>query len=99
MFLICFAYEMQARIRWSQAGSQHTLGHAPAGPVASAFGLSTRAVFSWLAKFAEGGQNVLLARLVPGNPPKIGADEMRCIAQAVRDHSLSSSNFVLAWKY
>ena len=66
---------------------------ATVASVATAFGVSTRAVFGWLARFAEGGQNALLARPVPGRPPKISADEMRWIAQAVRDHSPQQFRF------
>jgi len=66
---------------------------ASVASVAAALGLSTRTIFSWLAKFAEGGQNALLAKPVPGRPPKISVDEMRWIAQAVRDHSPQQLQF------
>ncbi|WP_152389648.1 IS630 family transposase [Azotobacter salinestris] len=55
--------------------------------VAAAFGVNIRSVFRWLSDFANGGQNALLAKPVPGRPPRIGAEEMRWLAQAVRDHS------------
>lgn len=61
--------------------------------VASALGVSTRAVFGWLAKFAEGGQNALLAKPIPGRPPKITAEEMRWIAQAVKDNTPQQLKF------
>ena len=60
---------------------------APVTSVAAAYGLSVRTIFSWLAKFADGGQNALLAKPISGRPPKISAEEMRWIAQAVRDNS------------
>lgn len=66
---------------------------ATVASVAAAFGVSTRAVFSWLAQFAEGGQNALLAKPISGRPPKISADEMRWIAQAVRDNSPQQFKF------
>lgn len=66
---------------------------ATVASIAAAFGVSTRTVFSWLAQFAEGGQNSLLAKPIPGRPPKINADEMRWIAQAVRDNSPQQFKF------
>ncbi|MCK0512466.1 IS630 family transposase [Aromatoleum buckelii] len=55
--------------------------------VAAAFGVNVRSVFRWLADFASGGQNALLAKPIPGRPSKVSAEEMRCLAQAVRDHT------------
>jgi transposase len=55
--------------------------------VAAAFGLNVRTVFTWLAKFSEGGEEALLAKPIPGRPPKVSDEEMRWIAQAVRDHT------------
>lgn len=66
---------------------------ATVASIAAAFGVSTRTVFSWLAQFAEGGQNALLAKPIPGRPPKISAEEMRWIAQAVRDNSPQQFKF------
>lgn len=61
--------------------------------VAKAFGLNIRTVFDWLAKFAAGGQNALLAKPIPGRPPKISAEEMRWIARAVTDHTPQQFKF------
>lgn len=66
---------------------------ATVASIAAAFGVSTRTVFSWLAQFAEGGQNALLAKPIPGRPPKISAEEMQWIAQAVRDNSPQQFKF------
>jgi transposase len=66
---------------------------APVTSVAAAYGLSVRTIFSWLAKFADGGQNALLAKPISGRPPKISAEEMRWIAQAVRDNSPQQFKF------
>lgn len=66
---------------------------ATVASIAAAFGVSARTVFSWLAQFAEGGQNALLAKPIPGRPPKISAEEMRWIAQAVRDNSPQQFKF------
>ncbi|MFV0371149.1 MAG: IS630 family transposase [Azonexus sp.] len=55
--------------------------------VAAAFGVNVRSVFRWLANFASGGQNALLAKPIPGRPAKVSAEEMRWLAQAVRDNT------------
>ncbi|WP_175962553.1 IS630 family transposase [Burkholderia pyrrocinia] len=55
--------------------------------VAAAYGVNERSVYRWLADFAHGGQNALLAKSIPGRPPKVSAEEMQWLAQAVRDHS------------
>lgn len=55
--------------------------------VAAAFGVNVRSVFRWLADFASGGQNALLAKPIPGRPSKVSAEEMRWLAQAVRDNT------------
>lgn len=61
-------------------------GQHPAD-IAAAFGVSARAVYDWLAKFADGGQSALLAKPIPGRPPKVNAEEMRWIANAVKDNT------------
>lgn len=61
--------------------------------VAAAFGMNATTIFRWLAKFAEGGQNALLAKPIPGRPPKISAEEMRWIAQAVKDNTPQQFKF------
>ena len=55
--------------------------------VAAAFGLNVRTVFTWLAKFSDGGEEALLAKPIPGRPPKVTDEEMQWIAQAVREHT------------
>ncbi len=55
--------------------------------VAAAFGLNVRTVFSWLAKYSDGGEDALLTKPIPGRPAKVSDEEMRWIAQAVRDHT------------
>lgn len=61
--------------------------------VAAAYGLSVRTIFNWLAKFAAGGQTALLAKPIPGRPAKVSAEEMRWIAQAVRDNAPQQFKF------
>lgn len=55
--------------------------------VAAAYGVNVRSVFRWLADFANGGQNALLAKPISGRPPKISAEEMRWLANAVKDYT------------
>lgn len=55
--------------------------------VAAAYGINVRSVFRWLADFANGGQNALLAKTIPGRPPKVSEEEMRWLAKAVRENT------------
>lgn len=47
----------------------------------------------WLADFANGGQNALLAKPIPGRAPKLSAEEMAWIARAVRDNTPQQFKF------
>jgi transposase len=61
--------------------------------VAAAYGLNERTVFRWLSMFANGGQNALLAKPVPGRPPKVTPEQMRWIARAVREDTPQQFKF------
>ena len=61
--------------------------------VAAAYGLNERTVFRWLSKFVNGGQTALLAKPVPGRPPKVTPEEMRWIARTVRDDTPQQFKF------
>lgn len=61
--------------------------------VAAASGLNVRTVYRWLADFANGGQNALLAKAIPGRPPKISEEEMLWLAQNIREHSPQQFKF------
>lgn len=65
----------------------------PAPQVAAAFGLNVRTVYRWLADFASGGQNALLAKAISGRPPKISEQEMLWLAQNIREHSPQQFKF------
>ncbi|AAP86164.1 IS630-like element IS885 family transposase (plasmid) [Cupriavidus necator H16] len=61
--------------------------------VAAALGVNVRSVFRWLADYASGGQRALLAKPIPGRPSKVSGDEMRWLAQAVRDNTPQQYKF------
>ena len=61
--------------------------------VAAAYGVNVRSVFRWLADFANGGQKALLAKPIPGRPPKVTEEEMRWLANAVRDNTPQQFKF------
>jgi transposase len=45
--------------------------------VAIALGLHRKTVYAWLKKHREGGRNALLARPVPGRPPRLNEEQLR----------------------
>lgn len=53
--------------------------------VAATLGVNIRTVFRWLSDYANGGQTALLAKTIPGRPPKVTVEEMAWIAKTVRD--------------
>jgi transposase len=61
--------------------------------VAEVLGVSTRAVYDWLAKFAAGGQQALLAKPISGRPPKVTAEEMRWLAETIKDNTPQQLKF------
>jgi len=44
--------------------------------VAAALGLHRKTVYGWLAKFREGGRDALVAKPVPGRPPKLSGAQI-----------------------
>jgi len=65
----------------------------PVAQVAAAFGVNERSVFRWLASFAEGGQNALLAKPIPGRPSKVTPEQMAWIARTVQDKTPQQLKF------
>lgn len=67
-----------------------------AASVARAFGVNERSVFRWLADFASGGQQGLLAKPIPGRPPKVGPEEMRWLATTLKEETPQQFKFEYA---
>lgn len=61
--------------------------------VAAAFGINIVTLYKWLSRYASGGQNALLAKPIPGRPPKISEAEMKWIANAVKDNTPMQHKF------
>jgi transposase len=59
-----------------RAVDQVRQGASPAD-VAAALGLHRSAVYGWLGKYQDGGRGALLARPVPGRPPRLKPLQMR----------------------
>jgi transposase len=47
--------------------------------VAAALGLHRKTVYGWLAKYRDGGWGALMAKPVPGRPPRLSALQMRAL--------------------
>lgn len=68
----------------------------PVTTVAGALGVNVRTVFRWLSHYASGGQPALLAKPIPGRPPKVTAEEMRWLARMLTDHTPQQFKFEFA---
>lgn len=64
--------------------------------VADTLGVNIRSVFRWLSDYAGGGQNALLGKSPPGAKPKLGPEELRWLAETVRDHTPQQLKFDFA---
>jgi transposase len=51
--------------------------------VAQALGLHRKTVYGWLAKFREGGRDALVAKPVPGRPPKPSGAQIARLYQLI----------------
>src|SRR6266540_1718330 len=54
--------------------------------IAQALGMTRAAVYSWLAKYREGGLDALKARPVPGRPPKLSGAQLRRLYRAYQQN-------------
>ncbi|WP_251973654.1 IS630 family transposase [Sphaerotilus microaerophilus] len=64
-----------------------------AADVARLFGVTSRAVYKWVAAFSEGGQNALAAKSGAGRPLKLNEEQLRWIADTVRDNTPDQLKF------
>ncbi len=68
------------------AGKAVGEGDSPA-QIARVLGINVRFVYRWIAAYASGGQNALLAQPIPGRPAKITEDEIRRLSQTLKDQT------------
>jgi len=64
--------------------------------VADAFGFNERTVYTWLSKYAEGGQKGLQNQPKSGRPKTLSDSEMRWLARTVRDETPEQMKFPYA---
>jgi len=55
--------------------------------IGEAMGVAERSVFRWLASYASGGQQALLAKPIPGRPAKVSDEVLRWLAKVVREET------------
>ncbi len=70
-------------------------GESPA-QIARVLGINVRSVYRWIAAYASGGQNALLAQPIPGRPAKITEDEIRWLSQTLKDQTPMQFKFDFA---
>jgi transposase len=61
--------------------------------VAKGFGVSTRAVYQWLAAYQEGGGEALLGKKGGGRPPRLDRDQLAYLASNLRTHTPDQLGF------
>jgi len=64
--------------------------------VAVALGLHRKTVYAWVKRYREGGRNALLARPVPGRPPRLGEEQLRELSALLADTDPRNFDFDLA---
>src|SRR5919106_1967724 len=64
--------------------------------VAAALGMTKAAVYAWLAKYREGGLEVLKAKPVPGRPPKLSGAQLQRIYTLVVGNDPRQLRFAFA---
>jgi transposase len=53
--------------------------------IAATFGINVRSVYRWLAHYANGGHAALLAKEIPGRPPKLNRQQFNWLVQVLTD--------------
>lgn len=69
-----------------QAVKSHK-GGVPASVIAESIGMSPKTIYRWLRDYLDGGQSALLAKPIPGRPPKLTTEQMTWVARTVRDET------------
>ena len=64
--------------------------------VAVALGLHRKTVYAWVKKYREGGRNALLARPVPGRPPRLSEQQLRELSALLTESDPRQFDFDLA---
>ena len=64
--------------------------------VAAALGLHRKTVYGWLAKFREGGRDALVAKPVPGRPPKLSGAQIARLYELVVGADPAQFSFAFA---
>ena len=64
--------------------------------VAQALGMTRAAVYSWLAKYREGGLEALKARPVPGRPPRLSGGQLQRLYTLVVSNDPRQLRFAFA---
>ncbi len=64
--------------------------------VAMALGLHRKTVYAWLKKYREGGRGALLARPVPGRPPRLGDEQLRELSSLLTETDPRQFDFEFA---
>ncbi len=64
--------------------------------VALALGLHRKTVYAWLKKYREGGRSALLAKPVPGRPPRLSEQQLRELSALLTSADPRQFNFEAA---
>jgi transposase len=64
--------------------------------VAAALGLHRKTVYGWLAKFREGGRDALVAKPVPGRPPKLSGAQIARLYEMIVGADPAQFSFAFA---
>lgn len=64
--------------------------------VATGLGINRRTIYRWLEAFHYGGEQALAAKPIPGAPPKVNAQQMKRLAQMLRQKNPLQLKFEFA---